>query len=135
LNRRRAHPRAGATIVELAITLPVVFLFLIGILVGGLGVFRYHEVAALAHEGARWASVHGNEYAKQAKKPRATSEDVFNNVIRPRGIGLDASKLSSEVTWQDDGARVLVTVRYQWTPEAFFEPIVLSSTAEMLVTY
>ena len=52
-NRSRARCRGGATVVEMAITLPLAVLLIMGLLVGGLGVFRYHEVAALAHEGAR----------------------------------------------------------------------------------
>lgn len=60
-NRRR-----GTTAVEAAIVFPLTFLLLLGLAVGSLGVFRYQEVAALAREGARYASTHGAQYRKDA---------------------------------------------------------------------
>ena len=46
--------RRGTTTLEFAITCPIVFFLVFAIIVGGLGVFRYQEVAALAREGARY---------------------------------------------------------------------------------
>jgi hypothetical protein len=51
--------RQAATVVECAIIYPVLFLFLIGLAVGGAGIFRYQEVSSLAREAARYASTHG----------------------------------------------------------------------------
>jgi Flp pilus assembly protein TadG len=63
--------RPGAVLVETAVVLPVVLLLLLGLLVGGMGVVRYQEVAHLAREGARYASTHAGRYAEdgQAKQP------------------------------------------------------------------
>ena len=101
--------------VEMAIVLQMLILLLIGLCVGELGAFRYHQVAALAHEGARWASVHGKEYAKQRDKPIASKEDIFENVIKPRAIGLDLNKISHDIKWNAEGSLVTVTVQYTWT--------------------
>lgn len=129
------HQRWGAVTVEMAIVLQLLILLVIGLCVGELGAFRYHQVAALAHEGARWASVHGKEYAKQNNKAIATKEDIFENVIRPRAVGLDLNKLSHEVAWNAEGSLVTVTIQYTWTPEYFFSARKFSCVAVTLVTY
>ncbi len=56
--------RGGAVLLELAIILPIMFLLVIGMIVGAMGIFHYQEVARLAREGARYACVRGTEYAK-----------------------------------------------------------------------
>ena len=58
--------REGVTVVECAIVYPATFMLLLGLVVGGLGVFRFQEVAALAQAGARYASTHGNQYRQDA---------------------------------------------------------------------
>lgn len=129
------HQRSGAVTVEVAVVLQLLILLLIGLCVGELGAFRYQQVAALAHEGARWASVHGKEYAEQTNKAIATKEDIFENVIRPRAIGLDLNKISHDVTWNAERSLVTVTVQYTWTPEYFFSAREFSCVAVALATY
>jgi Flp pilus assembly protein TadG len=94
--------RRGATVLECAIVYPVTFLLLLGILIGGMGVFRYQEVASIAREASRWASVHGKQYATETGKPAATATDVYNNVIVPKAVSLDLSRLTYSVTWNKD---------------------------------
>jgi Flp pilus assembly protein TadG len=141
--------RSGTTAVEFGITCPIVFFLVFAIVVGGLGVFRYQEVAAAAREGARWASMHGGQYAEETEQPAATAADVYSNAILPASYGLDTSKLSYSVSWNQNnmplrvvndvetpiGNTVTVTVTYQWIPEMYLAgPYVLtsSSTAQML---
>ena len=130
--RRR---RRGAAAVEMAVVLPLLILLLIGLCVAELGAFRYHQIAALAHESARWASVHGKEYAKQTNSSIATSQDIFDHVIKPRAMGLDLNKITQEVDWDTKRNLVTVTVHYVWTPEAFFAPQTFSCTAIAFATY
>lgn len=132
---RHCRYRRGVTAVELAMILPALMLLLIGLCAVELGAFRYHQIAALAHESARWASVHGKEYAKQSNRSIATSEDIFEKVIKPRAKGLDLSKLAHRVQWDKEGNLVTVRIEYTWTPEAFFSPQMLSCTAVALATY
>jgi Flp pilus assembly protein TadG len=148
--RRSVHrnQRRGATAVEFAVTAPIVFFLLLATMVGSLGVFRYHQVAALAREGARWASVHGSQYEEDTGNPAATPEDVFNTVILPAATTLKPEHLTCQVTWEDSnmplqvledvqepvGNTVTVTVSYQWFPELILiGPYTLtsSSTAQM----
>ena len=62
-NGPRSSHRAGTTLVELAIVYSVLFLVLFGLILGSIAIFRYHQVAQLAREGSRWASVHGAQWA------------------------------------------------------------------------
>jgi Flp pilus assembly protein TadG len=132
--RRRRRCR-GVVAVEMALIAPIVFLLLIGLIVGGLGVFRYEQVAMLAREGARWASVHGPECERVTHAAPITDDDVYTNAIAVRAVGLDASALSYDLAWDTERATVAVTVRYLWLPEALFAGGTLSSKAEMVVTY
>src|SRR5690242_7448477 len=91
--------RRGTHAIECAVVFPLIFMLLLGLIVGSLGVFRYQEVASLAREGARWASVRGSEYQQMTGKPAATAADVFNNAISPRAVILDPSRLNYTVTW------------------------------------
>jgi Flp pilus assembly protein TadG len=149
----RRHRRRGAVMVESAIVLPILFMFTIGLIVIGLGVFRYQQVAALAREGARYASVHGTQYARESNNSAATPSDVYNNAILPQAVGLNPGNLSYSVTWDANNSptganassnppgaplvnTVSVSVTYSWMPEMYIAgPINLSSTAVMPVSY
>jgi hypothetical protein len=130
-----AKHRRGAAIVEMAIIGPIFFFILIGLIVAGLGVFRYQQVTALACESARWASVHGPNYSRVTGLPKADSEALLANVIRPRASGLDLSKLTCELEWSEGGSTATVILRYQWTPEALWSPVVFTGEAKTFVTY
>ena len=130
--------RRGTHALECAVVFPLVFLLLFGLIVGALGVFRYQEVASLAREGSRYASVRGQQYQLMTSKPAATADDVFNNAIAPRAVILTPSQLSSTVTWNPDnrqGSSVTVTVTYQWVPEAYLGGLTLSSTTTTPISY
>jgi Flp pilus assembly protein TadG len=144
---RRRH---GATVVECAILYPVLFLFLLGLVVGGIGIFRYQEVAALAREAARYASTHGAQYRQDCGLTTGDSTvwstDIYTNAISPNVIALDTSSLSYTCTWpavvnqsnkSDNwpGSQVTVTVSYQWIPEVYLVgPLTLTSSSSMPIT-
>jgi Flp pilus assembly protein TadG len=127
--------RTAATAVEIAIVLPLVLLLMIGLCVAELGAFRYQQIAALAQESARWASVHGEEYARQSKTSIASDQDIFENVIKPNAQGLDLKKLYYNVAWDLEQNLVTVRIVYTWTPEAFFAPQQMTCTAISFATY
>jgi Flp pilus assembly protein TadG len=135
--------------VETSIVLLLTLLLVLGGIIFGLGVFRFQQVASLARDAARYASVRGGLYQKETGQTAATPQTVYNNVIAAEAV-LDTSKLTYSVTWDDPSKRpvyfdftnqvwkgntVTVTVTYQWVPEAFFGGITLSSTSVMPVTY
>ena len=104
-NAQRNTKRGAATIVEGAIILPVAFFLLLGLVIGGFGVFRYCEVAHIARETARFASVHGSQYAKTnaaaiqgGTLPSVDENYLVTNVARANAIGLDGSQLQVTVS-------------------------------------
>lgn len=143
-NRRR-----GRTLVEFALVSSVLVLVLFTVLICGLGVFRYQQVSLLAREGARWAAVHGAQYAKETGNSAATASDVFNQAILPRAVALDSSLLSSSVTWSKSnriydynsttgtyvGNMVTVTLSYQWTPEWLGQSVTMTSSSTVPMAY
>jgi len=146
------HPvaRRGATLVESAFVLSVLFFLLLSVVVGGYGVLRYQQLAMLAREGARYASVHGGLYAQETGNPAATAADVYNNAILPYAVNLDTAQLSYSVSWDTDNMpnhassdyekpvtnTVTVKVYYKWFPEWYLiGPVTLTSTSTMTMSY
>jgi len=143
--------RRGAVMVESAIVLPILFLFIFGIFIGGWGILNYQQVAMLAREGARYASVHSGQYAQDNNRPAATQATVVSEVILPKAAGLKADALSYSVTWANGSKmplyllsynpdvwrrnNVTVTVNYAWAPLMIFRNTTLSSTSVMPVSY
>jgi len=96
VNRRR-----GATAVESAIVLPLVFLLARGLSVGGMGVFRHIQTACLAREGARWASVRGSGYQRDANQSSPTAQQIAEQGVHPYAAGIDPTSLAVQVEWVD----------------------------------
>ena len=103
--RLPSDSRRAVTTVEFAVVAPITFLFLLGLLVGGLGIYRYQQVAHLSREASRWASVHGAQYAADTGNSAATASDVYQNVILPQAAGLDPNKLTYSVTWNTSNSQ------------------------------
>jgi len=82
--RLRNPSRRGASAVEAAIVYPVALFFVLGLVVGAMGVFRYQETAALAREAARYASVHGASYAQATGQSAATARTFTTTPSPPR---------------------------------------------------
>jgi Flp pilus assembly protein TadG len=154
--RSRKNPRyhrRGATAVEAAFVLPVVFMFIFGMVVIGLGIYRYQQVAALAREGARYASVHGTQYAAETGNTAATAANIYDSAILPLAVGLSANQLNYSVSWNTTNSptsynpnsippgapinnTVSVTVSFNWIPELYIAgPINLTSTSTMPMSY
>ena len=150
-NSSNFRARRAATTVEVAVIAPLTFLILFGLVIGGMGIFRFFEVADLAREGARWASVHGADYASDTGNAAATAQDVYNNVIKAKAVGLDLNKLTYSVTWNTDNRpyhttivggqltpvtnTVRVRLTYRWVPEFYFRAVNLTSMSECAMTH
>ncbi len=145
--RRR---RSAFAMTESALVLPILMFLILATVVGGYGIFRYQQIAMLAREGARYASVHGGQYQQETGNTAATAQDVYNNAIAPLATSLDMSQLSSTVSWNASNMpysvssdyetptnnTVTVTVTYNWFPELYLVgPITLSSTSTMPMSY
>jgi Flp pilus assembly protein TadG len=149
--RTNPNARRGATLVESAFVFPIVFLFVAGLVVGAMGIFRYQETAYLARETARYACVHGTQYSREAGVPAPTSQQLFATIVGAQMVSLDPTQLSATITWNssnspthptDTGGNIVavtntvrVTVTYQWIPESFLGGFTLTSTSEMPMAY
>jgi Flp pilus assembly protein TadG len=105
LRRLVPRRRQAATLLESALVLPVTFLLLLGLLVGGMGVFRYQEVAHVARLTARYAAVHGGQYAvdnaaaiQAGTLPNVNESYLSQNIAATNAVALDPHRLSVSVT-------------------------------------
>jgi Flp pilus assembly protein TadG len=156
----RARRRA-VTILECAVIYPLTLLLVIGLIVGGLGIFRYQEMAWLSREAARYAAVHGSDYQKETGKTPPTQQQITDEVVVKMASALKTSSLTVKVEWinKATGAvstwdssskaptsqlitgetvanHVRVTLTYAWLPEAFLVgPIQLSSVCEIPMAF
>ena len=150
--RRAPQRRPGATMVECAFVYPVVFFLVLALLVGAAGIFRYSLLASMSREAARYASVHGGQYAQEMKVTAPTPADIYNNVVLQMAAGFDTSQLNYSITYDTSNwpyhttldannnvipiqNTVTVTLTYQWLPEAFLGGVTLSSTSVMPMSY
>ena len=145
--RNRAR-RSAATAVEMAFVAPVFVFLIFALVIGGLGIFRYNQVAHLARHAARYAAVRGGDYHQENNKPAATQQSIRDEAVLPNAFGLDPNQLTVQVTWdksnatrqiQTDGSTVhnyvIVTVSYQWLPEALIGGGRMTSTSKMPMSY
>jgi Flp pilus assembly protein TadG len=153
LARRPRHPavRRGATMVEMAIILSVLFLVLFGIVNGAIAVFRYQQCAHAAREGSRWAAVHNTEYATDTGNPPCTGATIRENAVLPQAVGMDPAGVGCVVVWTPNNQpyhteivnnqvvnrqnMLSVTVSYTWNAGVVFGPLTVSSTSVSPVLY
>jgi Flp pilus assembly protein TadG len=102
---RRTRPEGGQTMVEFALALPILALFLIAIVELGLALNAYVEVTHAARVGARKASVSREDGSGAAIAVAAAKESTSN---------LDKSELDVAVTPQPwaKGTPIEVRVTY-----------------------
>jgi Flp pilus assembly protein TadG len=147
---RSAARRRGATLVEAAIVLPVMFFLTFALVVGVLGVFRYQEVASLARAGGRYAATHGAQYRSDAGLASGSATDwqadINTNAIQPALVLLDPKLLTLQASWPDvinlpgqpdnwPTSTVTVTITYEWFPELYLVgPYNLRSTSCVAIT-
>ena len=110
----------GATAIQFAFALPVLIGLLLGTMDGGRLLLNLNTLERLAKDGARFASLRGQEYYQPA-----TQADIAT-YLDGKAAGLDSSKLTVAASWPDGdntpGNRVTVTVTYPvetlWIPFA-----------------
>jgi Flp pilus assembly protein TadG len=103
------HPpkrRGGAHLVECAFVYPVLFILVLGLLIGGMGVYRYQQVAHLAREAARFASVHGGQYQQEnaaliqkGTLPNVNDAYITTNIVNANAASMDPTQLQVSITF------------------------------------
>jgi Flp pilus assembly protein TadG len=132
--------RRGSVIIEAAFIYPVLFLLILGIILLGISVFRYQQVAHMAREGSRWASTHGTQYAKENGTTAATPQEIYDNAIAPHAAGMGAGGISYEVRWNTDAGgnpdkRPTRFVRVTDPATGLTRDVAVSNTVTVTVTY
>jgi len=102
--QRNCPERQGVSTVEFAVVSAVTLFLILAVVIGGMGMFRYQEVAHLAREGARYASTHGGKYlldgiAAKTGVPAVSSSSDLRTYLLPKTSLLDPSHLSISVAW------------------------------------
>lgn len=93
--------RSGIMAIEAAVVYPILVLLILGLIVGGTAVFRYQQVAFLAREAARWASVRGSDWQKTTDQTSPSSSDIRAQSVIPYASGMDPNGLTVTVEWID----------------------------------
>ena len=100
--------RTGTYAVEAVVVYPILFFLVIGQIVGGMGVFRYQQVAHLSREAARFAAVHGGQYQQEnaaaitaGQLPNVTEDYIKQQIVQAKAISMDASRLSVQVSFNN----------------------------------
>ncbi len=96
--------RRGAAVIELALSLPILTMFLFGILSGGSWLAMSHVVQESANAGARAA------LAGLTAPERATLAGNAARSVLGRSYGITASNVTLQV--DDDGTKLTVNVSY-----------------------
>src|SRR5262249_36570425 len=58
-------PRSGTHAIECAVVYPFTFAIILATIVGGLGIYRYQQMAFLSREISRYCATHGGSYIKE----------------------------------------------------------------------
>lgn len=140
--------RKGATLVESAITLPLLLLIIFGVIDLGLAVQR----AALCHEvariGARMAVVHGADAGENRVWSAEQAVAAIHSRIDPllQAAAVDPNNVQVSVTWQKAGDAKYpnspgsyVTVQVSMTsishiPFLRLSPVTISSDSRMVIS-
>jgi Flp pilus assembly protein TadG len=100
LRRLRCRDDRGQELVEYVLILPVLMLFLLGIMEFGIVVFAYDSVANVAREGARYGIIHPEDSAGIEATARASA------------TGLNPAALQFTITRSGRTIRVEVTYNH-----------------------
>lgn len=91
----RRHER-GATLVEYALVVSILIVFVLGIIEFARIIFTYNTLANAAREGARYGIIHPHDTAGVESATRALS------------TGLDSALLAIQTTWSSDAVQVRI---------------------------
>ena len=123
----RRQRQRGSAMVESAFSLTVLLMLLFGIMEFGRAIFAFNQLAYLAQEGARYASLHGSSASTVA-----TSASIATYVTS-KAIGIQPT---TTTTWQTNqnvpGHWVIVQVTYpmQFVAPFMPGPLTLGSSAK-----
>ncbi len=101
----------GVAVVEFAFIAPILMMLTLGILDVGRAMHALNTMQHTAKEAARYASVRGSASASPA------SQDDIVKFVKNAAIGLDAKRMSVQVSWAPNnspGSAVVVDIAYDF---------------------
>ncbi len=101
----------GVAVVEFAFIAPILMMLTLGILDVGRAMHALNTIEHTAKEAARYASVRGGASARPA------SRDDIAKFVKHGAIGLDAERMSVQVSWAPNnspGSAVVVDIAYDF---------------------
>src|ERR1700727_887685 len=100
--RSMARREEGDSLVEFALTFPIVLAFLLGLTAMCLGYYTYEWISECAREGTRYAIVHGaNCETSAGASCTATASDV-NSFVSSIGLpNLGGGTMTANTTYPD----------------------------------
>ncbi len=154
--RRCLRSEEGSAILETAMSIIIMLVFIFGVMETGFALYSYHFISEAAREGTRYAIVRGStagaacaSYNSSACK--ASTTDVTNYVKNIGFPGINPSDLTVNPVWSvypkgtscpgtppcnSPGNQIAVTVQYNFHLNVPFIPpytYALSSTAAMII--
>jgi Flp pilus assembly protein TadG len=117
LKQRQRRP--AAHLVECALVFPLVFMLILGLVVGGLGVYRYQQVCYLSREAARFASVHGGQYQQENAQaiatgtlPKVDNQYIMTQIITANATNMEPANTQISISFNMSGGS------YDWNDTA-----------------
>src|SRR5262249_3673567 len=124
LQRATTFRRRGTTLIECALVYPATFLLILGLIIGGLGILPYQQVAHLARDAARYAAVRGGQYWTETGQAPPTEQAVRNFVVnQSAALNADPATLSVQVfhnitSVDASGTNTVMTVQWDSSQKA-----------------
>jgi Flp pilus assembly protein TadG len=160
VRQRSPHDESGSTLVETALSITILLVFLFGIMEVCLGAYTYHVISEAAREATRYAIVRGATYTTDCTAPSAATcvaqggnnaGDIATYVQDLNFPGIDPSKMTVNSTWLTSagvacgtsdsckalGNQVQVTIQYNFPLSVPFVPLrtwTLTSTSQMVIS-
>lgn len=132
--RRLGADRHGGLSIEIGFALPVFILLAVGLIDTSMLLWSSSTIENAAAEGARYAIVNG------ASAPQPASAADIENYIRTQAVGVPASALNVDVTWEPNnqsGSRVTIALDYTHNflvgGLIGLDPVSISKTSRMTV--
>lgn len=131
----------GDSLVEFALTFPIVLAFLLGLTAMCLGYYTDEWISECAREGTRYAIVHGANCETSAGASCTATASEVNSFVSSIGLpNLGGGTMTANTTYPDGDEvsphRVQVTVSYTFPyriPWVSSATLSLSSTSEMYI--
>jgi len=143
--RKKTNPlldEEGAELVEVALTTPILFAFVFGLLQVCLAFYTYEDISELAREGSRYAAFHGPACVTSAGASCTATAAQINTYVQ----GLDTSDVGGgtivvNTTFPGTGGELVnnpvkVTITYTFPyhiPFVSSKSLTMTSTSQMTI--